>query len=187
MPPSSPNVTALLADLSAGNDAVVNALMPLIYDELHRLARRQRRREAQFTLNTTALVHEAYLNLVQQDRVDWKNRAHFMAVAATVMRRLLINYARHRSTQKRGGDQVLATFEEHLIPHTTRSEELLALDEALERLAALNERQAKVVECRFFAGLTQEETAEVLGVSVPTVRRDWRLARAWLGRELGFV
>ena len=183
-PDDARDVTVLLDELSGGNREVVDALLPLVYEELHNLAQRQRRREQQFTLNTTALVHEAYLKLVRQDRVTWQNRAHFMAIAATAMRRILINYAKRRRAAKRGGDQVLATFEEGVVGRRARSEELLALDEALTRLAALNERQSKVVEYRFFVGLTQEEIAEVLDVSVPTVRRDWRLARAWLAREL---
>ncbi len=129
-------------------------------------------------------MHEAYLKLVDQNRVNWQNRAHFFAIAAQSMRRVLINYAHKRKAQKRGGGQVIVTFVEESVPRETRAEELLALDEALSRLAKMNERQSKVVEYWFFGGLTHEEIAEVLGVSLPTVRRDWRLARAWLSREL---
>lgn len=180
------DITVLLHELSEGNRGVVDALMPLVYDELHAMAERQMRGErANHTLNSTALVHEAYMKLVDQTRVTWQNRAHFFAIAAQSMRRILINYAQARRAQKRGGGQILATFDEEQVVRETRAEELIALDEALERLKELNERQCKVVEFRFFAGLTQEEIAEVLDVSVPTVRRDWRLARAWLSRELG--
>ena len=179
------DITMLLAQLSDGKRDVVDSLMPLVYDELHAMADRQMRGErSSHTLNSTALVHEAYLKLVDQNRVSWQNRAHFFAIAAQAMRRILINYAQARIAQKRGGGQVLATFNEEEVVRETRAEELIALDGALERLKELSERQCKVVEFRFFAGLTQEEIAEVLDVSVPTVRRDWRLARAWLSREL---
>jgi len=183
--PADKDITQLLHQLSDGNANAVDALMPLVYDELHAMADRQMRRErANHTLNSTALVHEAYLKLVDQNRVNWQNRAHFFAIAAQAMRRILINYAQSRLAQKRGGGQVLATFNEEEVVRESRAGEIVALDEALTRLAELNERQSKIVEFRFFAGLTQEEIAEVLGVSVPTVRRDWRLARAWLAREL---
>ncbi|WP_456425526.1 sigma-70 family RNA polymerase sigma factor [Rhodocaloribacter sp.] len=179
-------ITELLGELAGGNRAVVDALMPRVYEELRRLAHRQLRGErAGHTLQTTALVHEAYLKLVDQRQVAWQNRAHFFAIAALAMRRILINYAKRRMADKRGGGQVVATFEEEMAPRETRAAELLALDEALVRLEALNERQSRVVTYRFFGGLTQEEIAEVIGVSVVTVRRDWRLARAWLSRELG--
>ena len=179
-------ITDLLADLSDGNRAVVDVILPRVYDELQALAHGKLRRErADHTLNTTALVHEAYLKLVKQDRVTWQNRAHFFAIASTAMRRILVNYAHKRNAEKRGGGQALATFEEGMgHGHEARAEELIALDAALERLAALDERQSQVVEYRFFGGLTHEEIAEVLGVSVPTVGRDWRFARAWLSREL---
>ena len=178
-------ITRMLGELSSGNRDVLDDLIPLVYKNLHRIARRQLGRERQgHTLNATALVHEAYLKLVDQNRVNWRNRAHFFAIAAQSMRRILINYAHERKAQKRGGDQVIVTFVEESVPRETRAEELIALDEALTRLAKMNERQSKVVECWFFGGLTHEEIAEVLGVSLPTVRRDWRLARAWLIREL---
>jgi RNA polymerase sigma factor (TIGR02999 family) len=182
----SHEITDLLADLSGGNRDVVDAILPRVYDELQALAHGQLRRErADHTLNTTALVHEAYLKLVRQERVSWQNRAHFFAIAATAMRRILINYAHKRNAEKRGGGQALATFEDGMGGgREANVEELLALDGALERLAVHSERQSRVVEYRFFGGLTHEEIAEVLGVSVPTVGRDWRFARAWLSREL---
>jgi RNA polymerase sigma factor (TIGR02999 family) len=185
MPPPPQDVTALLDELTGGNPAVVNALLPLIYDELHRVADYQLRGERRdHTLNATALVHEAYLKLVDQSRVTWQNRAHFLGVAAQAMRRILINYAEQRRAQKRGGDLVATTFDEDLVPHDARADELVDLDEALTRLQAVSPRQAAMVEYRFFGGLTHEEIAEVLRVSVPTVQRDWRLARAWLSNEL---
>ncbi len=172
-------------DLSVGNHLVVDDLMPLVYDQLRGLAQRQLRGErSNHTLNTTALVHEAYLKLIDQSKVSWQNRAHFFAIAAQAMRRILINYANKRKAEKRGGDQPLATFDEHSMQRETKADELILLDEALTELGETNQRLSKVVEYRFFGGLTQEEIAEVLEMSVPTVRRDWRLARAWLSREL---
>jgi RNA polymerase sigma-70 factor (ECF subfamily) len=177
--------TLLLGELSGGNRTVVDELMPLVYDELYRIAHNRLQYERRgHTLNATALVHEAYLKLVDQQRITWQNRAHFIAIAAQAMRRILINYAQSRKAQKRGGGQPVITFIDEAVVRETRSEELLALDDALKQLAVLNERQSKVVELWFFGGLTHEEIAEVLDVSVPTVRRDWRLARAWLSREL---
>ncbi len=185
-PPPQGDITRLLADLTGGNSDVVNTLLPLIYDELHRMASNQLRNERRdHTLNATALVHEAYLKLVDQDRVSWQNRAHFLGVAAQAMRRILINYAEARRAQKRGGDVVATTFDDELAPQDARADDLIELDEALKRLHAVNPRQASAVEYRFFGGLTHEEIAELLDVSVPTVRRDWRLARAWLASELG--
>ena len=163
----------------------MDALIPLVYQELRQLAHRQLAGERRgHTLNTTALVHEAYFKLVDQQRVGWQNRAHFFAIASQAMRRILINYANSRLAEKRGSGQPLATFDERSVVREARAEELVALDETLSELAKLNERQSKVVEYQFFGGLTHEEIAEVLSVSVPTVRRDWRLARAWLSREL---
>lgn len=183
--PNEKDVTILLQELSSGNREIVDQLFPVVYDDLMRMAHKKLQGERKnHTLNTTSLVHEAYLKLVDQERVNWKNRAHFFAISAQAMRRILINYAKQRLADKRGSGEPLATFNEELIVRETRADEIIRLDEALERLNQLNERQAKVVEYRFFAGLTQEEIAEVLGVSVPTVRLDWRLARAWLSREL---
>ncbi len=177
--------TLLLHELTGGNRTVVDEMMPLLYDELYLLARRKLAGERRgHTLNATALVHEAYLKLVDQNRVNWQNRAHFMGIAAQAMRRILINYAQSRKAQKRGGGAAVVTFIEEAVPREARPEELLDLDDALTRLASINERQSRVVELWFFGGLTHEEIAEILGVSLPTVRRDWRLARAWLTREL---
>ena len=182
---TAPDITALLDELSGGNRTVVDRLMPLVYDGLREMARRQLAGErAGHTFSSTALVHEAYLKLVDQRRVTWRNRAHFYGIASRAMRRILLNYARERRAAKRGGGMIQVTLEEALLPDRQPADMLLALDEALDRLAALSDRQARVVECRFFGGLTHEEIAEALGVSVPTVRRDWRLARAWLSREL---
>ena len=177
--------TQLLGEMSGGNRTIVDELMPVVYDELHNMARLKILRERKgHTLNATALVNEAYIKLVDQTRVNWKNRAHFLAIAAQAMRRILINYAQGRKAQKRGGGELVVTFVEEAVPREARSEELVALDEALSRLSKLNDRQGKVVEYWFFGGLTHEEIAEVLEISLPTVRRDWRLARAWLTREL---
>ena len=177
--------TELLNDLTGGNRTVVDAVLPRVYDELKGLARRSLRGErSNHTLDTTALVHEAYEKLVQQDRMTWQNRAHFLGVAALSMRRILINYANKRQAQKRGGGAPVATFEDGMAPRSVRAEELIDLNDALEELETINERQSKVVVYRFFGGLTQEEIAEILDVSVSTVRRDWQLARAWLSRSL---
>jgi len=179
------DVTIMLNHLSDGQNDVVDQLLPIVYEDLQKIARNQLKRErSNHTINTTALVHEAYLKLVDQRNTDWKNRAHFFAICAQAMRRILINYAKSRLTEKRGGGEAVATFNEEAFIRETKAEELLVLDDALTRLAKLNERQSKVVELRFFAGLTQEEIAEVLNVSKPTVRLDWRFARAWLTREL---
>ncbi len=178
-------ITALLKDLEGGDPSAVDALLPMLYDELRSLAHAQLRRERQgHTLATTALVHEAYLKLVQQNDVNWKNRAHFLSIAALAMRRILVNYANARLAKKRGGREPIVTLDEGQVARPVRAEELVALDEALDRLGRIDERQCKTVTYRFFGGLTQQEIAEVLGVSVPTVRRDWRLARAWLSREV---
>ena len=183
--PEKPDITVLLNDLTGGNRTIVDALLPEVYDELRRIAARQLMGERHdHTLNTTALVHEAYLKLVRQDKSDWKNRAHFFGIAALAMRRILINYANQRLAEKRGGGVASVTFDDSLAPREARAEELIALDEALSRLEKLSERQAKVVTMRYFGGLKQAEIAEALGVSEPTVRRDWQFAKAWLTREL---
>lgn len=182
---SDQEVTQLLVQLSAGNRTVVNALLPRVYDELHNLAQRQLYGErANHTLNATALVHEAYLNLVQQREANWQNRSHFMGVAAIAMRRILVNYAKARLAEKRGGGAAVATFNDDLVVRESKAEELVALDEALTRLEGLDERQAKVVTLKYFGGLSQEEIAAALQISVPTVGRDWRFAKAWLANEL---
>lgn len=183
--PKDIEITALLQVLEDGDRTVVDELFPHVYEALRGIAQRHLRRErANHTLNATALVHEAYVKLVGQEQADWKNRAHFYGIAALAMRRILINYAHQRQAEKRGGGLPAVTFMDDGVAREARPEELLALDEALVRLAANSERQAKVVELWFFGGLTQPEIAEVLGTSVPTVRRDWTFARAWLSREL---
>ncbi len=179
------DITILLNELERGDTSVVDAIIPLIYNDLRERAHRFMQNErSNHTLNTTALVHEAYLKLIGQSQVSWKNRAHFFGVASLVMRRILINYAKQKKAQRRGGGTTPQTFLEEFVITEERSEMILALDEALERLSSFNERQSKIVELRFFGGLTHEEIGEVLGVSEPTVRRDWRFARAWLNREL---
>jgi len=180
------DVTQLLDELTGGNRLVVDQLLPLVYNHLHGLADRQLRSErANHTLSATALIHEAYMKMVDQERVDWKNRSHFLAVASLAMRRILINYANGRLAQKRGGGEVIATYNEEIHGQAARAEELIALDSALSELEQNNERQAKVVQYKFFGGLSLEEIAEVQKVSLATVKRDWRVARAWLAGRLG--
>lgn len=180
-----PDVTALLRQMSGGSGEALDALVPLVYRELRSIAHRHLRSEDPgHTLNTTALVHEAYLRLVDLRRVEWRDRTHFFAMASRMMRRILMNYARMRKRAKRGGGRVPFPLQEGDLPIDENLDDLLALDEALRRLEAVNERRCRVVEYRFFAGLTIEETAEGLGVSTGTVKRDWRLARLWLNGEL---
>jgi RNA polymerase sigma factor (TIGR02999 family) len=156
-----------------------------VYDELHRLARGQLRNErADHTLGATALIHEAYLKLSGLDRIHWQSRSRFMAVAGQAMRRVLVNHATARGAQKRGGKRERLSLDDVVIISDERSDDLIALDDALTKLAALDQRQARVVECRFFAGMSVEETAEALATAPATVKRDWTLARAWLHREL---
>jgi RNA polymerase sigma-70 factor (ECF subfamily) len=179
------DVTQLLADLQNGRPAVASQLTPLVYNELRRLARHQMRHERpDHTLQATALVHEAYLRLVNLPERTWQNRTHFIAIAAQVLRRILIDHARARRTAKREGAWHRVPLEEPLLLTDEQSDELVALDEALERLAQFDARQSRVVELRFFGGLTVEETAEALGISPKTVKRDWSVARAWLHREV---
>jgi RNA polymerase sigma factor (TIGR02999 family) len=183
---SPPDVTRLLLAWSDGDETALQRLMPLVYAELRRLARRYMGRErAGHTLQTTALINEAYLRLVGARGVQWQNRAHFYAVCAAAMRRILVDFARARDNLKRGGGTRAVPFDEQVLAGVTRSTDLLALDEALERLAVLSPRQGQVVELRYFGGMTEEEVADVLHVSSRTVRNDWQLARAWLHRELG--
>jgi RNA polymerase sigma-70 factor, ECF subfamily len=184
---SSPqNITGLLRAWSQGDEYALAELTPLVYNELHRLARRRLSRESVgHTLQTTALINEVYLRLVDLRDVDWQDRAHFFAVCARLMRRILIDLARSRDSLKRGGDRRKVTLEEGLLYSSGASAQLLALDEALNRLAQVDARKSNVVEMRFFGGLTVKETAEVLRVSTDTVMREWGLARAWLMREMG--
>jgi RNA polymerase sigma factor (TIGR02999 family) len=179
------DVTDLLLELSKGKQDAAEKLIPVVYEELKRLARSYMRRERRdHTLQTTALVHEAYLRLVRQKEVRWQGRAHFYGIAAQLMRRILIDHARHRLCQKRGGAQAAVSLDESLVFSPERSAELLRLDEALQRLSILDGRQSKIVELRFFGGLSVEETAEFLGISPKTVKRDWSVAKAWLHSEL---
>jgi len=180
-------VTTLLARVDAGDADALNRLVSLVYDELRRIAHAQLRRERRdHTLNTTALVHEAYMRLVDQTRVRWRDRAHFFGVAALAMRRILVNYAEARRAAKRGGGVAPVPLDEAALVLDDREvDELLALDEALGRLKAFNPRGAQVVEYRFFAGLGYDEIAALMDVSPITVRRAWEAARAWLRRELG--
>jgi len=182
----STEITELLNAWSDGRPDALDELMPLVYDELHRQASRFRRRERHdHTLQTTAIIHEAYLKLVDQRRVEWQNRAHFFAIASIAMRRVLVNYAQSRLRDKRGGGGITISLDD-IEPGTVKedTEEIIALDEALTRLAKLDEQQARVVELRYFSGLSLEETADVLGISRATVARDWNMAKAWLYNEL---
>jgi RNA polymerase sigma factor (TIGR02999 family) len=178
-------VTALLVAWGAGDGGALERLVPLVEAELHRIARRCMRGERQeHSLQATALVNEAYLRLVDAQRVRWQDRSHFLAMSARLMRRVLVDHARMRGYQKRGGGAVRVTLVEGLGGSDERPHDIVALDEALEALAAFDERKSRVVELRFFGGLTNEETAQELGISIATVVRDWTLAKAWLLREL---
>lgn len=182
---ASEKVTKLLAEFSGGNRDVVDELTPHVYQELKRLAGAQLRRERPgHTLQATALVHEAYLKLIDQRNANWQNRAHFFGVACRIMRRILLDYAKSIQREKRGGGAHKTSLDEALVVSEDRASDLVQIDQALIRLEALDPRQAKVVELRFFGGLNVEETAEVLGISAPTVKREWAMAKAWLHREL---
>jgi len=182
---SAPDVTQILQEVRDGDRDAPARLMPLVYDELRRLADHYLRQERpDHTLQPTALVHEAYLKLVDQTRVDWKNRAHFFGVAAQVMRRILVDHARRHRASKRGGLRQKLTLDEAVDYSQPRDVDLVALDDALTALAQLDARQSKIVEFRFFGGLTIEETAVALGISPATVKVDWSMAKAWLRREI---
>ena len=183
--PASADVTSLLLAWSEGDDEALAQLVPRVYAELHRLAHHQMRAERPGrTLQTTALVNEAYLRLVDTRRVRWESRAHFLAVAAQAMRRVLVDAARARRARKRGGAESPVVLDEALLAAPERSASLVALDDALTALASVDPRKSQVVELRYLAGLSVAETAAVLGVSAETVQRDWRVAKAWLLREL---
>ena len=185
MATSPHEVTQLLLAWGKGDQAALDQLMPLVYAELHRMARRYMDRENPgHTLQTTALINEAYLRLVDQQGVQWQNRAHFFGVAAKVMRHLLVDYARSRRNLKHGADASVVSLDEAAVVSEERTTEVVALDDALQTLARLDPRQAQVVELRYFGGLSVEETAEVLKVAPITVMRDWRVAKSWLYREL---
>ena len=179
------SVTELLSSWCAGDAGALAELTPLVHAELHRLARRQMRAErVGHTLQTTAIVNEAYLKLVDLSRVRWQDRTHFFAMAARMMRHILVDYARSRGSQKRGGDALFVPLDEAAAVTAEPSGDLVALDEALNALAHVDPRKSRIVELRFFGGLTVEETADAIGVSPETVMRDWRLAKVWLLREL---
>ncbi len=183
--PISHEITQLLLAWGSGDQAALDQLMPLVHGELRKLAKRYMNRQRPgHTLQTTALVNEAYLRLIDSSRVQWQNRAHFFAISAQLMRRILVDFARSRQNLKRGGGAQQITFDEALEVCSERGADLIALDDALKTLEKLNQRQSQIVELRYFGGLTEEETAEVLKVSTRTVRRDWSLARTWLYREL---
>jgi RNA polymerase sigma factor (TIGR02999 family) len=184
--PEANEITQILWEWSKGNREALDKLMPLVYDELHRQASRYLRRERpNHTLQTTALINEAYLKLIVQKEVVWESRTHFFALAANAMRQILVDYARTKNRQKRGGVMGKVDFDEALIiAADEKNIDLIALDEALTRLEKVDEQQAKVVELRYFSGLSLEETAEALHISRATAAREWAMARAWLHREL---
>ena len=186
MIPSPHDVTQLLVAWGNGDQSARDQLMPLVYDELHRLAHQYMNRERPgHTLQTSALVNEAFLRLVDQRDVHWQNRAHFLGIAAQMMRRILVDYARNRQYAKRGGNARQVSLDEAVIVPNERSADVVALDEALKSLAEFDLRKSQIVELRFFGGLSIDETAEVLTVSPGTVMRDWTLAKAWLKRAMG--
>ena len=183
--PCPTNVTENLALWKSGDPEALNRLMPLVYRELRRLAASFLRREYRYqTLQTTALVHEAYIRLVDQTHTDWKDRAHFFGVAAQLMRRILVDHARTHQASKRGGGAVAVQLDEEMARVDEPEADLLALDEALDRLASMDPRQSSIVEMRYFAGLSIRETAEALGISHATVEREWQTAKAWLYNEI---
>ena len=183
LPPQE--VTQLLVDWGNGNQAALDRLMPLVYTELRQLAHRYMRRERPgHTMQTTALIHEAYLRLVDQNQVRWQHQAHFFGIAARLMRQILIEHARSHTRAKRGGGVGTISLDEAAIVSQARATALLALDDALERLATIDPRKSQVVELRFFGGLSVEEAAQVLNIAPNTVLRDWRMAKAWLRREI---
>jgi len=185
MTPSPNDVTQLLVAWGNGDQAARDQLMPLVYAELHRLAHRHIKKERPgHTLQTSALVNEAFVRLVDQRDVHWQSRAHFFGIAAQMMRRILVDYARKRRFAKRGGNQLQVSLNEELVAAKQRSADVVLLDDALTQLAEVDERKSKVVELKFFGGLSIEETAEALGVSPGTVMRDWTLAKAWLRRAM---
>ena len=183
--PARDNVTMLLGQLTKGNEGAASKLIPMVYHELRRLAGGYMRRErSDHTLQATALVHEAYLKLVEQRSVDWQGRAHFFGIAAQMMRRILIDHARGHLRDKRGSGEKPIPLDDALVFAPEQSMQMVKLDESMERLAKIDPRQSKIVELRFFGGLTVEQTAEVLGISPKTVKRDWSIAKAWLHGDL---
>jgi RNA polymerase sigma factor (TIGR02999 family) len=179
------DVTRLLQQWTSGNEQALEALIPSVYDELHRLAHQYIRKEyAENLLDTTSLVNEAYLRLVDARNVDWQDRAHFLSIAARLMRQILVDYARSRNAQKRGGGAIRVSMDAVQLKMSAEDADVVALHEALSSLETFDERKAKVIELRFFGGLTVDETAQVLGISSDSVLRDWRLARSWLMNRL---
>ena len=179
------NITELLVGYGRGDKEALDQLMPIVYDELRRQAARYLRKERPgHTLQTTALIHEAYVRLVDQRQVQWQNRAHFFGIAAQLMRRILVDHARTKKRVKRGGSDIRVSLADANIAIKGQDLDFVALDEALQRLAQIDEQQSRIVELRFFSGLSVEETAEALGISNATVKRDWSMAKAWLHREL---
>jgi RNA polymerase sigma-70 factor, ECF subfamily len=184
-PQPGSTITVLLAKARSGDSSALANVFPLIYDELRRLARQQLQREPDgHTLSPTALVHEAYMRLIDYSRMEWAGRAHFLAVAATAMRRILVDHARGHRSVKRGGMLRRVSIDDVELGTEDRAELLVAIDDALDRLKELDARQAQVVECRFFGGMTEEETATALGISVRTAKRDWAKAKSWLHKEI---
>jgi RNA polymerase sigma-70 factor, ECF subfamily len=184
--PRSKIVTQLLRDWRQGDQAALNQLMPVVYEELRRLGASWLRRERPgHTLQPTALIHEAYLRLIDQDPPEWESRTHFFGIASRLMRQILIEHARRRATAKRGGEQEKVSLDEALVYGPERASQLVALDEALSGLAAIDERKCRIVEMRYFGGLTTEEIAQQMNISVATVGREVRVAEAWLNREMG--
>jgi RNA polymerase sigma factor (TIGR02999 family) len=182
---SDDDITALLVDWGNGDQSALDQLLPLVERELHRLAHSYMRREnPDHTLQTTALINETYLRLIDQRKVQWQNRAHFFGIAAQIMRRILLNYARDQNRQKRGGRAIHVSLSEAMIMPADKDRELIALNDALTRLEELDPRKSRVVELRYFGGLSVEEAAEVLKIAPITVMRDWQFAKAWLAREL---
>ena len=182
---SDADITALLVDWNNGDKSAIDRLLPLVERELHRLAHSYMRREdPDHTLQTTALINETYLRLIDQRKVQWQNRAHFFGIAAQIRRRILLNYARDQNRMKRGGRTIHVSLSEAMVMPAKKDRELIALNDALTKLEAIDERKSKVVELRYFGGLTVPEVAEVLKVSEITVMRDWAFAKAWLSREM---
>lgn len=183
-PPDSETVTKLLQEAHEGKADAIDRLFPLVYNELRRMAAAKMAGRHSWTLQPTALVHEAYLKLVDQRQANWQNRAHFMAIAATVMQRIVLSYARDRKAQKRGGGAQRTSLEERHAISENRLDEVLAIENARVRLAELDPQQAEIVRLRFFGGMNIEEVAEHLGIGTATVKREWAMARSWLNREL---
>jgi RNA polymerase sigma factor (TIGR02999 family) len=182
---SNENVTKLLQQSNRGNREALDQLLPIVYDELRRVARHQLSKErANHTLQATALVNEAYMKLIDQHSVDWQNRAHFFSIAAETMRRILVNHAVERNAQKRGGGMTLLSLDDEIDFIHQRDLDMLALDDSLKRLEEFDPTQAKIVELKFFGGMTNEEIASVMGVSDSTVKREWRMAKAWLSARM---